>query len=999
MPRKKTHIDEMTALFKSSGLRRLDDGKFNLDFKDLMKFRIEKILMVCSLYDYYTIIEDGHLQELIFNEYIDLNLHHAPKIKRTFSSSKAMELLSEGEFDLIIITLRPGNMEFYEFSKKVKKKYSDIPLVLLSSQSRELQFLIDKGDMSYVDKLFIWSGDRKVFLAMIKLFEDMKNAPEDCKQYGITAIVLIEDSPSFYSSYLPLIYAEVMAQTQKLILDGKNSAQKLLRQRARPKILHAETFEEAMAYVNDYKESLLGIITDLEFEYKGNMDPNAGIKFIKKIKRKLPGVPILLQTSQTEKKGLAEENQVAFLDKNSRTLLKGLRKFMKENFGFGDFVFRMPDGNVVDSAKNLNEFRHRMMEIPEESLIYHSNNNHFSYWLKARTEFEMANKFIPVHLDQFNNPLELKNKLVSIITNQLREDSRGTVTVFDGDNYDEDSRFQIIGEGSLGGKARGLAFLDQVMKSYLPSNYFEGVEISIPKSIILGTDVFTEFIEENNLFPAAIENVSNEKIQQLFMEANFNGYIINDLSNLLDRVHCPLAVRSSSLLEDAIYQPFAGIYSTVMIPNSSPDKAMRLQNLIQVIKFVYASTFTRRAKNYLEATGNRLEEEQMAIILQELVGRKYGDYFYPHFSGVARSYNFYPFGNARPEDGIVSLALGLGKTIVDGSKSLQYSPKYPDVYPQFSTTKDYFSKSQLGFWALHTRPGWFRKNPSEEFFMKELTLQNAESDGTIRYLASTYSPENDLLYEGISRDGARILNFAPILKSEVIPLNEILKVVLRISEVAMNSPVEIEFAVSLGEDGPKPAMFSILQVRPMVKNEGSLRVNLENIASDKILLQTNMALGNGAYQPDTIIYIKPDSFEASATAKIAGQINEMNQKLVGEGKQYLLFGPGRWGSSDPWLGIPVDFSDITGARVIIETQLPNMIVEPSQGSHFFQNLTSFKIAYLTIKEYSSDNSVNWDWFNRAEAAEETEYLKLIRLKKPIEVLIDGQTGKGLILEK
>ncbi len=872
-------------------------------------------------------------------------------------------------------------------------------MILLSSQSRELQFLIDNGDMSDVDKLFIWSGDRKVFLAMIKLFEDKKNATVDCKQHGITTIVLIEDSPSFYSSYLPLIYAEVMEQTQKLILDGKNSAQKLLRQRARPKILHAETFEEAMACVNEYKDSLLGIITDLKFEYKGKIDPNAGIKFIKRIKRKLPGVPILLQTSQTEKKKLAEENEVAFLDKNSRTLLKGLRKFMKENFGFGDFVFRMPDGSIVDSARNMNEFRQKMMEIPDESLIYHSANNHFSYWLKARTEFEMAYKFIPVHWTQFDNPLGLRNKLVSIITHQLREDSRGSVTVFDGEDYDEDSRFQIIGEGSLGGKARGLAFLDQVMKNYLPSNHFDGVDISIPKSIILGTDVFTEFIEQNNLFPTAIENVSDEKILKLFLEANFNGNIINDLSDLLDRVRYPLAVRSSSLLEDAIYQPFAGIYSTVMIPNSSPEKAMRLQNLIQVIKFVYASTFSRRAKSYLEATGNRLEEEKMAIILQELVGRRYGGYFYPNFSGVARSFNFYPFGNAKPEDGIVNLALGLGKTVVDGGKSLQYSPKYPDVYPQFATTKDYFNKSQLEYWVLDTKPGWFRKNPCEEYFMKKLTLEDAEKHGTIRYLASTYSPENDMLYEGISRDGARILNFAPILKSEVMPLNEILKVVLRIAEVAMNSPVEIEFAVSLGDDAPEPALFSILQVRPMVKNEVSLRVNLKNIKKEKVLLETDMALGNGIYELDTIVFVKPDSFDASATLAIAGHINEMNQKLVAEGKQYLLFGPGRWGSSDSWLGIPVDFSNITGARAIIETQLPKMIAEPSQGSHFFQNLTSFKIAYLTIKEYSSGSSVNWDWFNNAEAADETEYLKLIRLKQPLEILIDGQTGKGLILEK
>jgi CheY-like chemotaxis protein len=990
MIEKITPKNELVELLEEAGYLGIRKSVSSLDFRDLMKFRVEKILMVSSLYDYYTIVEDGHLQEAIFNEYIEMNLYYAPVIKRAFTGRKAIEMLEEEDFDLVITNLRLGDIELDDFCNDIKEKHEDLPLVLLASNSRELIHLKENNKLEHFDKVFIWNGDRKVLLAIIKYYEDVKNAVKDCIDYGVTAIILVEDSPEFYSAFLPLLYTEVMNQSQRLIIEGMNSTEKMLRQRARPKILLADTYEEAWGYYEKYKDSLLGVITDLAFPVAGKKDPLAGIKLIQNIKKEKSHIPILLQSSQVNKSYLAEKNEIAFIDKNSRTLLKELRSFILRNFGFGKFVFKMPDGTEICKAKDIKEFLIQLKEIPSESLLYHSNNNHFSYWLIARTEFDIAQKVRPIHINQFENPEELREYLFNLISKEYRDSSRGIISVFSRDEFDEGKLLQLIGEGSIGGKARGLAFIDKILKEYVPDNVFPDVNITIPKSYIIGTDYFTKFIEDNNLYSVALDNRPDDEIVEAFIQAPLPEELIIDLEDLLKKIDYPIAVRSSSLLEDAMYQPFAGIYSTVMLPNSSKDDKQRIKNLMDAVKYVYVSTFLKNAKNYLEATGNRIEEEKMGIIIQEIIGQKYDKYFYPHFSGVIRSYNYYPFGKAKPKDGIVKLALGLGKTIVDGGISLRYSPEYPGIYPQFNSRKDLMQKSQTKFWALDLSSHSDINVIDEDKHLKELELYDAEKHGNLYSLASTYSYENDMLYQGISRNGPRIINFAPILKSEVFPLNKIIKLITKIAEISLNSPVEIEFAVSLYDKGKTKGDFGILQVRPMVKPDNSIDIEKESVNRDECFLLSEMALGNGKYTVDNIVYVKPENFDASKTKVIAAEIAKINETMAKKDQRYMLIGPGRWGSSDSWLGIPVDFSDITKAQIIVETQLPNMNIEPSQGSHFFHNLTSFQIVYLTIKLSGNFNLIDWEWLNNKKSIYESEYVRILSLHQPTDVLVDGK---------
>ncbi len=999
MTERKTEArDEITELIDKTEFKKFKTDAKKFDFRDLMQIRVGKILIVCSLYDYYILTEDGYLQETIYNEFNELNLYSSPIIQRTYSGKTALEKIKKEDFDLVIATLRIGDMELDQFCKKAKKIDPELPVVILASRSKELAMLQKKGKLDYFDKVFIWRGDQTLFLAIIKFFEDKYNAPKDCLDFGIKAIVLVEDSPEYYSDYLPLLYSEIISQSQKLIVEGLNSAEKMLRQRARPKVLLAENYEEALELIKTYENSLLALITDLEFKRRGILDKKCGVKLIKEVRAKKPDLPVALQTSRSEFKETARKLKVSFIDKNSPALLTDLRQFIADNLGFGDFIFRLPNGAEVDRAKTIREFREKLNEIPEESLLYHSKNNHFSAWFIARTEFELANKIRPVHIGQFENPAALRKKLVDIIDEHLYKSQRGVIVPIASNKSYGEKAFLMIGDGSIGGKARGLAFFDRMMKDYINPRFSDDFEIYIPNSAIIGANVFSEFMESNRLYSIVSKDVSDEETVEAFMKAKMPDNIEKDLLDYLEINGGPIAARSSSLLEDAMYQPFAGVYATVMIPNSGEDKYLRLSNLLQAIKFVYASTFSKKAKYYREATGYRLEDEKMAIILQDMVGKRFDKYFYPHFSGVSRSFNYYPFGKAKAEDGVVYLALGLGKTIVEGEKCLQYSTKYPGIYPQFGTIKDYFSKSQDAFWAIDmdsTRPVF---PPNENMHLAKLPISEAEKSGALKYIASTYSPENDAIYEGTNRNGPRIITFAPILKSKVIPFNDAIDLVTRISEAAINAPVEIEFAVKLGEETASPAKFGFLQVRPMVKSGEEFRLDLENLNEKDVLLKSEMALGNGEYKIDEILLVKPENFKASKTLEIAAQISKFNKKAKNEGTRYTLIGPGRWGSADRWLGIPVEFSDISRASVIVETQLPEMSVDPSQGSHFFQNLTSFKIAYITVKRFGDGYFIDWDWLAKQKAAEETEYVKRVKLSRPITAKIDGLSGKAIILK-
>ncbi len=994
-----TNIDEVTDLIRLHVVGDAVPRTRQLDFRDLMRFRINNILLVSSLYDYYTLVEDGQLTEAIFNEYTELNLHYAPHIVRVNSGEAALRLLESQDFDLVISMLRLGDMDLASFCTSVKRQHPEIPMVLLSFPSAEFEMFLKTIDTTCFDNVFVWSGDRKLFLALIKLFEDLRNAPVDCLEFGVRTILLVEDSPWFYSSYLPLMYADLIQQVQDLIEEGKNFADKLLRQRARPKIFLARSFEEAVAFYEKYRRTMLGIIADMTFPGAGNDEEPAGLKLARLVRADNPELPILVQSSNTELRLEIEREGMSFVDKNSRMLLQSLSDFMKDNFGFGDFIFRMPDGSEVTRARNLRELRERLHLVPDACLEFHASRDHFSNWLKARTRFELSNRLKPVKVTQFPSIDELRAYLIMAINEQLVQDQKGVISDFARGEYDAEDTFLRIGSGSLGGKGRGLAFTDNLLRKYLEPDYFPNMRISIPRTIVLGTDVFAEFVEQNDLLSVAVQNVSDQEILRAFLHADLPPTILGDLRAILDKARFPLAIRSSSLLEDAMYQPFAGIYATIMIPNSSPDISVRFHNLLQAIKYVFASTYFRQAKNYIEATSNRIEEEKMAVIIQEMVGTRHGRYFYPRVSGVARSFNYYPFGKATQKDGVVNLALGLGKTIVDGGTSLQFSPAYPTVYPQFGTTRDLFHNSQLKFFALDLQSDIIRKYPREDQNLAELELKDAEAHGTLTHVASTYSGQDDRLYEGMSRSGPRILTFAPILKSEIIPLNQVIKLLVNMCETAVNAPVEIEFAVRLGSGTPLPAEFSFLQLRPMVKQESGANLDIEALPGEQLLFRCEKALGNGISRVRDIVYVKPDTFDAMKTREMVGEISAINHSLLHERRSYLLIGPGRWGSSDPSLGIPVVFSDISAARAIVETTLPNMIIDPSQGSHFFQNLTSFRIAYFTLRHYNEEHAIDWSWLDSLDCIEETRHTRHVRPPEDITILVDGHTGNGAVLKQ
>ncbi len=996
MKRRRIKSDELRDVIVESGFSNKDVSPQDLDFKDLMRFRVNNILLVSSRYDFYTLVDDGQLTEAIFSEYLELNLHYAPSITRVYSGEAALAMLEESRVDLVITMMRLGDMRLKDFVSAVKSRYPDLPVALLGYQSRELQLLLAQGAVAEFDRVFIWSGDRKLFLAIIKLLEDLINARTDCKEFGVRAILLVEDSPQFYSSFLPLIYTELIKQGQMLIEEGKNFAEKLLRQRARPKILHAANFEEAWRYFHKYRHELLGIITDITFPINGVDDEYAGLKFIRRVRVKSPELPVLVQSSREDLREEVAVLNAAFANKNSRVLLQEVREFMLTNFGFGDFIFRMPDGRELDRARTLRQLRQKLRSVPEESIRYHASHDHFSNWLMARTRFRLAQEIKPVKITEFTSTEELRQYMLAKIDDLVLHDERGLIADFSHEEYDSRSTFLRIGRGSLGGKARGLAFIDNILKNYLHPSYFPNVRIKIPRSIILCTEVFAQFMEINQLLPIVVRNISDEEMVRHFMQARFPDAVEEDLRAIVLRNTEPLAIRSSSLLEDTLYQPFAGIYATVMLPNGNTDPYARYRELEQAIKYVYASTYLKGAKNYIEATGHRMEEEQMAVIIQEMVGRRYDKYYYPHYSGVARSFNYYPFGDARQADGIVNLAVGLGKTIVEGGVSTQFCPLYPTIMPQFATRKDYFSNSQKKFYAVDLEAEPLLQDPSEDENLSHLDVKVAEMHGTLDYAASTYCSEDDSLYEGTFRKGLRVTNFAPILQSEFIPLAKILRLLMHLCETAMNCPVEIEFAGTLGESFDSISEFDFLQVRPMVKEEGTVDLELGDIQRQNILLWSDKVLGNGVYLLRDVVFVKSENFQSAKTQEMAGDISAINRTLVAAHLPYLLMGPGRWGSADPWLGIPVRFTDIAGAHAIVETSLPNMLPDPSQGSHFFQNLTSFRIAYFTTRHYNEEHAIDWDWLNAQEIISETAWVRHIRLQEPLEIRVDGQSGNGLI---
>ena len=971
-------------------------------FQRLMHFKIRDILLVASLYDNYLFEEDGRLYELIRQEFQVLNLSQPPEITHVTSAAEAIDLLqTEEHFDLIITTLHIEDMNVVRFAQKVRQSGNNVPIVLLAYDNRERRELVNSYDTSIFERIFIWQGDYRLLIAIIKHIEDRRNVESDTLSVGLQSIILIEDNVSFYSSYLPLIYTEIHLQSQRLISEGLNLSHRFLRMRARPKILLCTSYEEALAYFEQYQDFILGIISDVNFKHNGVKDPEGGFTFAKMVRSRHEDIPILLQSSNADFAEKAREIGLAFLQKGSPRLLHDLRKFMMAHFGFGDFIFRTPDGKEVGRANNLKTLEEQLHHVPDESILFHAERNHFSNWLKARTEFWLAHMLRPHKVSDFASVVELRNELIRALHQYQEIRQRGVITEFNKETFDPANSFARVGSGSLGGKGRGLGFINTLISNYNLRDKYPDAEIAVPSAIVVATDVFDRFLSENHMESFALSSTDEVEVQRRFLEApRFPQDIASKLRDFLEIMHEPLAVRSSSLLEASQYQPFAGVYQTFMIPNNDPDTDVRLSELLRSIKLVFASTFSKRAKDYMKATSYRLEEEKMAVIIQRMVGARHHDRFYPAFAGVAKSYNFYPVPPQKSTDGIVQVALGLGKTVVDGGNSVRFSPRYPRHLLQFFSTLETIRNAQQDFLALNLARGHDGDaNRSPEAFVEQYDLSKAEEDQTLFYVGSTYSPENDSVYDGVSREGKRVVTFAPILKHRIFPLAEILELILDMGTWGMGTQVEIEFAVNMNVPPGKPKEFALLQIRPLVLSLEMEELEVDSVGQEDLICQSQQVLGNGVIKDiHDIVVVDIQQFERSRAKDVAAEVSLFNTDLIARKRPYVLIGVGRWGSLDPWLGIPVTWDQIAGASVIVESGFKDFNVTPSQGSHFFQNITSFRVGYFTVNSFTRLGYIDWDWLRQQPAAEELRFTRHLQFDEPIVAKINGRKNIGIILK-
>lgn len=972
---------------------------FTAPLQKLMPYKIRQVLLVASLYDFFILEEDGRLSDLLGLAYKQRDLGYVPMLHRVSGSQAALEALGEARYDLVVSIMRMGDMDPFTFGRRVKEAQPDVPVVLLAFNTPELQRLMELNDHQSVDQIFVWQGDGKILLGIIQYIEDLKNARSDTENVGVHNLLLIEDSPRFYSIYLPTLFEELWDQTNELLQEELTFEQRVLRQKARPKVHLANTYEQAEVVFDAFRDNLLGVISDVQFPRGGRVDPEAGLDFVRMVQRRSPHLPVLLQSSEPELAEAAQRLGAGFLLKTSPTLTADFRKFLHDRFGFGELIIRDDTGRPVARVNRLSALMGVLETVPDAVLLRLVRQGELRRWLVARTEFRLAERFDLPAAAGGDDPGVMRQRLRQEWDDHHRRIQRGGIVRFSRSMYDSYCRFMRLGPGSLGGKARGLAFSDKLLSEHLAEDAYPGVQIAIPKTLVIGTDVFDAFMARNELWDFAARETSDRLIVSRFLNADLPPTIVGDLRDLVRHVKVPLAVRSSSLLEDALYQPFAGIYATKMLPNNHSETDSRFKDLANAIKLVYASTFFRKAKAYIESTNHRIEEEKMAVIIQEVVGRLYRDRFYPDFSGVGCSYNYYPAGYARPENGVVSLALGLGKTVVDGGAVLRYCPAYPRVIPQFGTIKDMLNHSQKDFYAINMKDFYSRAYDDEDQYLVHLPLQAAEQDGALKYLASTFAAREDRVYDGTNAAGPRIITFAHILKNEVMPLSKILIQLLRLTADAMGCPIEMEFAGTLDPARGLPARFGLLQVRPMVVSDELVAVDLGGLDPAAAVGFSTRVLGNGIFREITdVVYVKTENFTAADTPRIAMEVDRLNQGLREAKRPYILAGPGRWGSSDPWLGIPVHWGQINGAKVIVEVSLPQLNVDPSQGSHFFQNITSLRIGYFTVPMNPEDGRIDWDWLNALPAEQETAHLRHVRVAPPLEVRIDGRIGHGVIFK-
>ena len=963
-------------------------------FEELETFRVQNILLVSSLYDSFILREDGRLNELLIGESLELNIRHIPGITHVSSGAEALKVVrAQPSFNLIVTNLQIGDMDAAALAKRVREAGLEVPVIVLAYDYREVEAFLTQHPVTDIDRIFLWQGSPRILIAIVKYIEDKLNVHHDTRSMDVPVILIVEDNIRYYSAFLPVIYTELITQARRVISEGLNMAHKLLRFRARPKLLLCSDYEDAARHVAMYRDHLLGVVSDVEFERDGVLRPHAGFELAYMARELVPDVCIVLQSGQAKHLARAQAEGFPFLQKHSPTLLEDLRKLLTEHFSLGDFVFRMPDGTEVARARDLASLVTLLRQVPVESLAYHAARNHFSHWLMVRTEAALAQKLRPRKISDFPSLEDLRQNILNSIADYQHEQSEALIGDFPASSFSPDGTFFLrLGGGSLGGKARGLAFMRHLLRKVSTVGRCSDVPIVVPPSLVLPTDVFDDFVRGNDLLDFALNTPDDLVIENRFLNSALPRGLREDLLTFLEKVHFPLAVRSSSLLEDSQYQPFTGVYQTFMAANQVDDINARVDHLMEAIKRVYSSTFGMHAKQYMQATPYRLEEEKMAVIVQQVVGSHHGSRFYPDLSGVVRSYNFYPLSPMKPDDGIAAVALGLGRTVIDGGKCLAFCPRYPRQILQFSSIDDIIVNSQTSFLALDF---------DEEFALaeKSFNLDAAEADGTLEAVASTYSADNDAIYDGLDHPGQHIVTFAPILKHGVFPLAEILDQIASVGSEAFGRPVEIEFAAKLAhQPGDRPE-FGFLQIRPMALSREGENICINDIEPTKLICQSTSVLGHGRIDNlHDVVVVDIHQFDRGRSREVAIDIARLNATLNASGAPYILICVGRLGSRDAWLGIPVVWDQVSGARVIVEAGFRDLRVTPSQGSHFFQNLTAFQVGYFTVNPDIGQGFIDWEWLAGEPRASQNGCVRHLHFENPLQTMMDGRTGVGVIFK-
>ena len=969
----------------------------DVTFVNLMMRRIYNVLIVANPYDAFMLEDDGRVEEKIYNEYVELGLRYPPTFTQVSTTEEAYQVLSTMNIDLVICM--PGNADNDAFSvaRDIKAGFPDMHCIVLTPFSHGITKRMENEDLSIFDYVFCWLGNTNLILSIIKLIEDKMNLEHDILEGGVQMILLVEDSIRFYSSILPNLYNYILAQSKRFSTEALNRHAATLRMRGRPKVVLARNYEEAMALYEKYADNVLGVISDVRFPLGGVKDPEAGLKLLRVIHQRAPFLPLIMESSETENRAKAEAEGFHFVDKNSKKMSLDLRSIMEEHMGFGDFIFRDPKTKAeIMRIHNLKELQDNIFRIPDDSMLYHISRNHMSRWLSARAIFPVSDFLKKITWERLKDVTAHREIIFDAIVQYRHMKNIGVVAVFDRMKFDSYSHFARIGDGSLGGKGRGLAFLDNIIKMHPDFSSFPGVTVQIPKTVVLCTDVFDQFMEQNNLYQIALSDASDEDILRHFLRAQLPDSLIADFFTFFEATKSPVAIRSSSLLEDAHYQPFAGIYATYMIPYLE-DKYAMLEMLACAIKSVYASVYYRDSKAYMTATSNVIDQEKMAVILQEVVGKQHDGRYYPNFSGVLRSLNYYPIGDEKAEEGIASLALGLGKYIVDGGQTLRVSPYHPHQVLQTSELETALRQTQTRFYALDTRHVGNDFTVDDGFNILNLRVKEAERDNALSYIASTYDPYDNVIRDGLYDGGRKVISFAGVLQQDVFPLPELLQMSMKYGAESMRRPVEIEFACNLNED--RTGQFYLLQIRPIVDSKQMLEEDVAAIPDEDCLVRSHNSLGHGVSEDVTdVVYVKADdNFSAAENPTIAREIEKINSGYLDRGQGYVLVGPGRWGSSDSWLGIPIKWPHISAARVIVEVTLKNYRVDPSQGTHFFQNLTSFGVGYFTVDENRSEGVFHKAMLDAMPAVEETEHVRVVRFSKPLRILMDGKKQEGAVV--